>query len=127
MIPEEDGCASFVDLAGCDHQDELDDFRLLGLDAQVVEIQKQIGRSEGCSLIAIHERMILGDAEKIGSGQFAEIGITISLLLQRSGERRFKHAFIAYTGSAAVEAELFGMKGFNEFSGVELGHLARAR
>jgi hypothetical protein len=71
--------------------------------------------------------MVLGDAEKVGGSQFTEIGIAVSLLLQRPGDRRFKHTFIAYADSAAVEAELFGMKGFNEFSGVEFGHLARAR
>ena len=127
MVAEEGNRAQLVDFAGSDHQNELNDLFLLGLDAQPIEKQEQIGRCECSAFVSVNKWMVLRDAEQIGRRKFAEIWIPVCFLLQRACERRFQHSFIPDASSAAVEAQLLSVQRLHELAGMVRTHFASAR
>src|SRR4051794_16555836 len=81
VIAEERRGTAFVNFAGGDHHDQLNDVRLLGFDAQPIEMKKQIGRRKSGALVAIDEWVVLGDAEKISGRQLAKVGLAVDFSL----------------------------------------------
>ena len=59
--------------------------------------------------VAVDERMVLRQAESVGSSECRSIGLPVSRELHRAGERRFQQAGITQAGSATVFAKLLVM------------------
>lgn len=127
MIAEEGGRAGLVDLAGRDHQDELDQVGVIGFQAPAVEEEKKIGGGQRRSLVSVDEKAAPRDPEEVGGCEVEKVGLPVGFLLQRSGERGLEHPDIADTGRPPVEAQLLGVEGLEELPRMMDGHLASAR
>src|SRR5262249_35012181 len=74
-----------------------------------IEPKKNDQRSERSPLIAIHERMILGNAERVGSGKRSEAGFAVSEFVNRPREGGFEKSRIANAVGSTEQRELLGM------------------
>ncbi len=114
MITQKGRSACFVDFAGGNHQNELNDRFLLRFHAETVEIEEEISCGQARALVSVNERVVLYNAEKVGGRKRTQIGLLISLLLQGAMKRRIQRAFIADTAGAAMKAQLLEMQRFDE-------------
>src|SRR6266849_8399477 len=71
-----------------------------------IEPKKNDQRCERGPLIAIDERMILGNAEGIGSGKRSEIGFAVSEFVDRPRQGGFEKPRIAHAVRSAEQREL---------------------
>jgi hypothetical protein len=60
-----------------------------------VQAQEQTDGQEGGALVAIDERVVLGQAEGIAGGQIGEVRFAIGSEVGGSRHRRFEQAFVA--------------------------------
>ena len=127
MVAEESRRTVFVNFSSSDHRHQLNDVFLFCFKAEAVEIEKKICCRKCGAFVPVSKRMVLGNAEKIGCGEFAKIGLSICFLLKRSVESRFQHPFVANAGSPTMETQLFAMQRLNKFARMMLSHLASAR
>lgn len=116
MVAEECRSACFIDLAGGDHKNELNNVVLFRFHAQSIEVQKEVGCGEAGTLVSVDKGVVLYNAKKIGSCECAQVGLFMGLFLQRAMKRRFQCAFITDPVGAAMKTQLLKMQRFYEYA-----------
>ena len=74
MVPEPVGEACLIQIPAREGEDEGNDVFLGSIDSEGVQAEEEIHRLEGDTLVAIHKRMVAGDAESIGGCERGKIG-----------------------------------------------------
>lgn len=114
MVAEECRSTCFIEFAGSDHKNELNNVVLFRFHAQSIEVQKEVGCGEAGTLVPVDKGVVLYNAKKVGSCERTQVGLFIGLFLQRAMKRGFQCAFIADPIGTAMKTQLLKMQRFYE-------------
>src|SRR5690606_31642579 len=91
-------------------------FLVAGAELHAIEGQEHPIADVRRALVAVHERMIAGEAESEAGGQVREVRrrVAIRVQLLRAGKGRFEHSLVADAASAAMLRQLPLMDGKRE-------------
>lgn len=96
------GELGFFEFAGGEGQNGQHAFGIVNDQFGAVQHQKQFGRDQRGTHIAVDERMIANDAETKGGSECRDIRIAVGGKILGSCERRFEQTHIPYAGRAAM-------------------------
>ena len=128
VVPDPASQTLFLDLA-CGKSEEHRRC-LLGrhIEIDVVQSEKYDDRGEGYPFVAIHERVIAGEAESVCGSKLGKVFGAVGMLVPGPSQCRFEETDIAYAVGATEEGKLFGVniKGEFEVEPLRLAHFASA-
>jgi hypothetical protein len=124
------GKLGFVELAGCEREDERHDLLLGGFDAEAVQAEEEIHGLEGDAFVSVNERVVVGEAKAIGRGERGKIFVrTVVESVLWALECRFEETPISKSEGAAMGFDLIRVDGENVYESKPTGfnHLASSR
>jgi hypothetical protein len=65
----------FIELAGCEGQDERYDRLLGGFDAEAVQPEEEVHGLESDAFVPVNERMVVGETKAIGRSERSEVWV----------------------------------------------------
>jgi hypothetical protein len=65
----------FIELAGCEGQDDRNDRFLRGFNAEAVQPEEEIHGQESDTFVPVNERMVVGEAKAIGRCERSEVWV----------------------------------------------------
>ena len=102
--------SGFVNVAGRDIQHRQSGFYLRCLQSKAIDHQKQADCQKCSSLIAINERVVLGEPHTIRCRQACHIRLFIQRQFDRTRQRRVQKTFIAQASGTAMLNQTFIMQ-----------------
>ena len=122
------GEAVFIDLPGRESKDACGRMRGIGAKAKAVQAEEDDERREGDALVAIDERVVSRQAERIARRQDCKISLAIGVFIDRPRERGVQKAEITKAVRASEQRELLAVDIDHEIYAEpdRLGHFASA-
>ena len=112
VVPEPSREGVLVELTTREGKNEKYDFLFGGLDSESVQAEKEVHGLEGDALVAVHERVVLGEAEPVRGGQSGKIRLRIILEpVLRPLQCRLQKPAVSQPKGSAMGLNLVGVDG----------------
>ena len=130
MVTEPSSEAGLIEVSTRQRHDNGNDLFLGGVNAEAVQTEEEIHGLEGHAFVSIHEGVVIGKTEAIGSSERGKIGIWVVMIpVEGSFEGRFQETTVAESERAPVCLDLIGVDGedVDNSKPTRFDHLASSR
>ena len=130
MLTKPGSKAGLIETSTRQGEDCGDDLFLGGFRAEAIQAEEEIHGLEGDALVAVHERVVLGEAEAVCCSQSGKVGVGfVPEPVARTFEGRLQEPTVPEAERPPVSLDLIGMdrENVNEGEPARFDHFASSR